>query len=109
MAQEQKTIFFAVWLIVNFLTMVQQKHGFYQSTLCERNRIIFYYNIYQDIPLQVKIVTMNNLIKLICINVRDLNSIIKRRKKIEKNCQVPSRHQEMYFRGARTIIQTKLV
>lgn len=84
MAQVQKVIFFAVWVIVNFLTMVQQKHGFYQSTLCERNRIIFYYNIYQDIPLQVKIVTMKNLIKLICINVKDFNSIIKRRKKIGK-------------------------
>lgn len=52
------------WLIANFLTMVQEKHGFYQSTLFERNRIIFYYNIYQDIPVQERIVTMNNLIKL---------------------------------------------
>lgn len=76
-----KREFFAVWVIVNLLTMVQQKHGFYQSTLFEKNKIIFYYNIYQDIPLQVRIVTMNNLIKLICINVKDLNSIIKRRKK----------------------------
>lgn len=76
-----KSKFFAVWVIVNFLTMVQQKHGFYQSTLFERNRIIFYYSIYQDIPLQVRIVTMNNLIKLICTNVKDVNSIIKRRKK----------------------------
>lgn len=78
-----KSKFFAVWVIVNFLTMVQQKHGFYQSTLFERNRIIFYYSIYQDIPLQVRIVTMNNLIKLICTNVKDVKSIIKRRKKQE--------------------------
>lgn len=59
-----KREFFAAWLIANFLTMVQEKHGFYQSTLFERNRIIFYYNIYQDIPVQERIVTMNNLIKL---------------------------------------------
>lgn len=72
--------FLTVWVTVNFLTIVKQKHDFYQSTLFERNRIIFYYNIYQDIPLQVRIVTMNNLSKLICIDVKDLNSIIKRRK-----------------------------
>jgi len=76
-----KSKFFAVWIIVNFLTMIQQKHSFYQSTLFEGNKITFYYNLYQDIPLQVRIVTMNNLIKLICINVKDLNSIMNRRKK----------------------------
>lgn len=74
-----KNEFFAVWVIVNFLTMVQWKHGFYQSTLFERYGIIFYYNIYQDILLQV--VSMNNLIKLISIHVKDLKSIIKRRGK----------------------------
>lgn len=79
-----KIQFLAVQVIVNFLTLLKQKHGFYQSTLFERNRIIFYYNIYQDIPLQVRIVTMNNLSKLICVDVKDLNSIIKRRKKQKK-------------------------
>lgn len=104
-----KSEFFAVWLIANFLTTVQQKHGFYQSTLFERNSVIFYYNIYQDIPLQGGIVTMNNLIKLICIDVKDLNSIIKRRGKIERTWKVSCRHQETHFIVARTIIQRKLV
>lgn len=104
-----KSEFFAVWLIANFLTMVQQKHGFYQSTLFERSKNIFYYNIYQDIPLQERIVTMNNLIKLICIKVKDLNSIIKRRGKIERTWKVSSRHQETHSLVSRATIQGKLV
>lgn len=80
-----KNKFFSVWLIANFLTMVQEEHGFYQSTLFERNRIIFYYNIYQDIPLQWKIVTMKNLIKLFCITLKDLKNIIKKEEENRKN------------------------
>lgn len=83
-----KNEFFAVWVIVNFLTMVQWKHGFYQSTLFERNGIIFYYNIYRDILLQV--MSMNNLVKLISIHVKDLKSIIKRRGKKKKRQNLQS-------------------
>ena len=95
--------FFFVFFVFFFLTRVQQKHGFYQSTLFKRNRITLYYSIYQDMPPQV--MSMNNLIKLISIP----QSIIQKegKKKILQSSYQTSERQN--FREVRTVIQRKLV